>query len=117
MILVNFDAASPLKSNTTWFPLAVTAVALAPNMSVHTPPRSMAGYFFIRLKVKTTSLAVKSEPSVHFTPGRMSKVSLLAPCHLKPVASHGVTSQSRLLWIISGSYSQVLVCCFGAYGL
>ena len=82
MMVGNFEAASPPKSNTTWFPLAVTAVALAPKVSVHTPPGSMAGYFFIRLKVKATSLAVKSEPSLHFTPGRMSKVSLLAPCHL-----------------------------------
>ena len=82
MIVVNLEAASPAKSITTWFSVAVTAVAGAPRMSFQIPPTSMAGYFFIRLKVKATSSAVKSDPSVHLTPGRMSKVSLLAPCHL-----------------------------------
>ena len=57
-------------------------MAGAPKVSFQTPPMSIAGYFFIRLKVKATSLAVKSEPSLHFTPCRMSKVSLLAPSHL-----------------------------------
>ena len=57
----------------------------------HTPGRSRAGYFFIKLNVYTTSAAVIGVPSFHLTFLRMVNVSELLPApHCQEVASMGV---------------------------
>ena len=60
---------------TTWFePFWVTL-----DSTDQTALRSSALNFFSRLKVKATSAAVIGLPSLHFTPLRMVKVSVLLP--------------------------------------
>ena len=96
-------AALPSKVITTWLPSASTELAGAPKVSFQRPALSMPGYSFWRFIVNATSSAVKSSPSLHVTPSRMSSVSLSPPSHVAPVASHGVSSQVRLLRTMSGS--------------
>ena len=55
--------------------------------------RSRAGYFFSRLKVNSTSFALKGCPSDHLTPLRIVNVSVLSLLdHAQLVASHGVVA-------------------------
>src|SRR5262249_8754903 len=58
------------KDIVTLLPLAVTLCRPAP---VHRAYRSVAGVFFIVMKVNTTSSAVNGWPSFHLTLSRMSK--------------------------------------------
>ena len=70
----------------TLLPLRVTLLS-----TDHTAWRSVAGYFFMSLKVKRTSAAVSGLPSDHFTPDRIvtvSFVSWFAQAYF--LASHGV---------------------------
>src|SRR3954453_12297060 len=106
MIPSYFGAALPVNSKTTLLPWAVTDFAGAPNVSFQRPALSIDGYFLARLKVNATSWAVNGLPSLHLTPSRMSRVSFVAPSQVDFVASHGVSSQVRLLRTMSGSYSQ-----------
>src|SRR6476660_3254805 len=109
MIPSYLGAALPEKAKTTLLPSAVTLVAGAPKVDVQTPGLSSAGYCFMRLKVKATSLAVKGCPSVHLTPWRMSKVSFSPPSQVAFSASHGVSSHVSALRTMSCSYSHVVV--------
>ena len=74
---------------TTWSdPLADTLES-----TDQSPFRSSAGYFFSRLKEKSTSLALNGVPSDHLTPLRIVKVRvLLLFDHAHAVASHGVVA-------------------------
>ena len=69
----------------------------------HTPLLSRAGNFFSRLKVNTTSLAVKGLPSLHLTPWRIVKTSVLASVNVCPVARNGVYVPSVALTTSIGS--------------
>ena len=64
--------------------------------------RSSAGYFFNRLKVNTTSLALKGCPSDQVTPLRMVNVrAVLALVHAHDVANQGFTAP----WLIESTYA------------
>ena len=67
--------------------------------------RSRVGYFFSRLKVKTTSAGVSGLPLLNLTPLRMVKVRVLLPLlQVQLVASQGVTLPlSSVLTNASGS--------------
>ena len=66
---------------------------------------SSALNFLSKLKLKTTSAAVIGFPSLHLTPLRMLKVSVLLPLlYFQLVASHGVVfAFCRVLTNASGS--------------
>ena len=75
-----------MKVITTLLPCWVT-----PDSTDQTELTSSALNFFSRLKLKTTSAAVIGFPSLHLTPLRMLKVSVLLPSlYFQLVASHGV---------------------------
>ena len=73
----------------TWYgPVWVTL-----DSTDHTPVRSMAGYFLIRLNVYATSAAVSGVPSVNLTPWRMVKTRDMSPApHVQEFASMGVVA-------------------------
>ena len=74
---------------TTWFD-PCRATLLSTDQSEF---RSRAGNFFSRLKVKSTSFALKGWPSDHLTPLRMVNVRVLSLLdHAHAVDSHGVVA-------------------------
>ena len=80
-----FEYSGVAKFNTTVLPLTVAGLA-----SGGSPYTLAAGLLLVPLNVAATSAGVKAEPSLHLTPVRIVKVSVLPPLdQAYAVASHG----------------------------